>query len=74
MIVASVVDLAPMTDPVASVSMEFERSGDEDLVIKLKRDLKRTKALLKDAHLFMEKNQQDGTSKVIMRQLKNQVI
>ena len=51
----------------------LDRSGDEDLVLKLRRDLKRTKALLKDAHLFMEKNQQDGTNKVIMRQLKNQV-
>lgn len=51
----------------------LERSGDEDLVLKLKRDLKRTKALLKDAHLFMEKNQTDGTNKVIMRQLKNQL-
>ena len=50
-----------------------DRSGDEELVLKLKRDLKRTKALLKDAHLFIEKNQQDGTNKVIMRQLKNQV-
>ena len=51
----------------------LERSGDEDLVIKLKRDLKRTKALLKDAQLYMEKNQNDGTNKVIVRQLKNQV-
>ena len=51
----------------------LDRSGDEELVLKLKRDLKRTKALLKDAHLFLEKNQQDGTNKVIMRQLKNQV-
>ena len=51
----------------------LDRSGDEELVVKLKRDLKRTKALLKDAHLFLEKNQQDGTNKVIMRQLKNQV-
>ena len=51
----------------------LERSGDEDLVVKLKRDLKRTKALLKDAQLYMEKNQNDGTNKVIVRQLKNQV-
>ena len=51
----------------------LERSGDEDLVAKLKRDLKRTKALLKDAQLYMEKNQNDGTNKVIVRQLKNQV-
>lgn len=51
----------------------LERSGDEDLVVKLKRDLKRTKALLKDAQLYMEKNQNDGTNKVIVRQLKNQL-
>ena len=51
----------------------LDRSGDEDLVIKLKKDLKRTKALLKDAQMFMEKNQSDGTNKVIVRQLKNQV-
>ena len=50
-----------------------DRSGDEELVIKLKRDLKRTKALLKDAQMFMEKNQTDGTNKLIVRQLKNQV-
>jgi len=51
----------------------LDRSGDEDLVIKLKKDLKRTKALLKDAQMFMEKNQSDGTNKVIVRQLKNQL-
>merc|ERR1719342_1738365 len=50
-----------------------DRSGDEELVIKLKRDLKRTKALLKDAQMFMEKNQTDGTNKLIVRQLKNQL-
>ena len=58
---------------VISLQDMLNRSGDEDLVIKLKRDLKRTKALLKDAQLYMEKNQSDGTSKVIVRQLKNQV-
>ena len=58
---------------VMSLQDMLNRSGDEDLVIKLKRDLKRTKALLKDAQLYMEKNQSDGTSKVIVRQLKNQV-
>ena len=51
----------------------LDRSGDEELVIKLRKDLKRTKALLKDAQMFMEKNQSDGTNKVIVRQLKNQV-
>ena len=40
---------------------------------KLKKDLKRTKALLKDAQLMLDKSQNEGTSKVIMRQLKNQV-
>ena len=51
----------------------LDRSSDEELVIKLKKDLKRTKALLKDAQMYMDKNQTDGTSKVIVRQLKNQV-
>merc|ERR1719410_2961015 len=51
----------------------LDRSGDEDFVIKLRKDLKRTKALLKDAQMFMEKNQSDGTNKVIVRQLKNQL-
>ena len=40
---------------------------------KLKKDLKRTKALLKDAQMMIEKSQNEGTNKVIMRQLKNQV-
>ena len=40
---------------------------------KLKKDLKKTKALLRDAQTLVEKNQNDGTNKVILRQLKNQV-
>ena len=59
---------------VMSLQDLLERSGDEEVVIKLRRDLKRTKALLKDAQMYMEKNQSDGTNKVIVRQLKNQVI
>jgi len=51
----------------------LERSGDEEQVAKLKKDLKRTKALLKDAQLMLEKSQNEGTNKVIMRQLKNQL-
>jgi len=51
----------------------LERSGDEEQVAKLKRDLKKTKALLRDAQLLVEKNQNDGTNKVILRQLKNQL-
>jgi len=52
----------------------LERSAeDEGLVAKLKKDLKRTKALLKDAHHVVENSQSEGTNKVIMRQLKNQL-
>merc|ERR1711970_1374979 len=51
----------------------LERSGDEEQVSKLKKDLKRTKALLRDAQLIVEKTQNEGTNKVIMRQLKNQL-
>merc|ERR1719357_2450066 len=51
----------------------LDRSGDEEQVAKLKKDLKRTKALLKDAQLIVEKTQNEGTNKVIMRQLKNQL-
>merc|ERR1712227_749121 len=49
------------------------RSGDEDLIAKLKRDLKRTKALLRDAQLMLEKAQNEGSNKVLIRQLKNQL-
>ena len=42
-------------------------------VSKLKKDLKRTKALLRDAQTMLEKTQNEGTNKVILRQLKNQV-
>jgi hypothetical protein len=42
-------------------------------VSKLKKDLKRTKALLRDAQIMLEKSQNEGTNKVILRQLKNQV-
>merc|ERR1712079_91444 len=49
------------------------RSGDEDLIARLKRDLKRTKALLRDAQLMLEKAQNEGSNKVLIRQLKNQL-
>merc|ERR1719318_1908664 len=51
----------------------LERAGDEDQISKLKRDLKRTKALLRDAQLMIEKAQNEGTNKVLVRQLKNQL-
>lgn len=40
---------------------------------KLKKDLKRTKALLKDAQTLMEKSNTESANKVLIRQLKNQV-
>jgi myosin-18 len=49
------------------------RSADEDQVIKLKKDLKRTKALLKDAQVMIERSRSEASSKVVLRQLKNQV-
>jgi hypothetical protein len=42
-------------------------------VSKLKKDLKRTKALLKDAQVMIERSKSDSSNKVVMRQLKNQV-
>merc|ERR1719189_3521608 len=49
------------------------RSADEEQVSKLKRDLKRTKALLKDAQLMVEKSRNESSNKVVLRQLKNQL-
>ena len=49
------------------------RSADEEQVTKLKKDLKRTKALLKDAQLMIERSKSDSSNKVVMRQLKNQL-
>merc|ERR1712088_594551 len=41
----------------------LDRSGDEEQVAKLKKDLKRTKALLKDAQMMVEKNLRLGREK-----------
>merc|ERR1712223_1497009 len=49
------------------------RSADEEQVAKLKKDLKRTKALLKDAQLMIEKSRNETSNKVVLRQLKNQL-
>ena len=49
------------------------RSTDEEQVSKLKKDLKRTKALLKDAQLMVESSRNESSNKVVLRQLKNQV-
>ena len=49
------------------------RSADEEQLIKAKKDLKRTKALLKDAQSQIEKSKTETSNKVVLRQLKNQV-
>jgi myosin-18 len=49
------------------------RSADEEQVAKLKKDLKRTKALLKDAQLMADRSKNESSNKVVLRQLKNQL-
>ena len=49
------------------------RSADEEQVAKLKKDLKRTKALLKDAQMMAERAKNESSNKVVLRQLKNQL-
>ena len=51
----------------------IDHGNSEDEVKKLKKDLKRSKALLKDAQLMLEKHNQDGMNKIILRQLKTQL-
>jgi len=51
----------------------IDHGNSEEEVKKLKKDLKRSKALLKDAQLMLEKHNQDGMNKIILRQLKTQL-
>lgn len=46
---------------------------DEEYVHKLKKELKKTKALLRDTQTMLEKSQQEGGHKLLVRQLKTQV-
>ncbi|XP_044737975.1 unconventional myosin-XVIIIa isoform X4 [Chrysoperla carnea] len=50
-----------------------ERQGDEALLQRLKRDLRRTKALLRDAQTMLERNKADNPGKAVIRQLRNQL-
>lgn len=50
-----------------------DRAAEEEVVMRLKKDLKRTKALLKDSQLMLDKAKSENTSKSLIRQLKNQV-
>lgn len=49
------------------------QAADEALLHRLKRDLKRTKALLRDAQTMLERQKADSPSKAILRQLRNQL-
>ena len=55
------------------MAQQAANAADDDTIMKLKRDLKRTKALLKDAHSQLERARSETPSKVLLRQLKNQV-
>uniref|UniRef100_A0A1Y1KV81 Myosin tail domain-containing protein n=1 Tax=Photinus pyralis TaxID=7054 RepID=A0A1Y1KV81_PHOPY len=50
-----------------------DRAGDEALLNKLKRDLKRTKVLLRDTQSQLERLKSDGPGKALVRQLRNQI-
>lgn len=50
-----------------------DRAADADTVQRLKRDLKRTRALLKDAQTMLERSKGDSTGKAAIRQLRNQL-
>uniref|UniRef100_T1J6E8 Myosin motor domain-containing protein n=1 Tax=Strigamia maritima TaxID=126957 RepID=T1J6E8_STRMM len=51
----------------------MHQSCDVETFNRMRRDLKRTKALLRDAQTVMERNKDDGPSKLLIRQLKNQL-
>lgn len=49
------------------------RNSDQELLHKLRRDLKRTKALLRDAQITIEQSRAETPNKTLIRQLRNQV-
>ncbi|CAG9770133.1 unnamed protein product [Ceutorhynchus assimilis] len=58
----------------AAADMERQdRAGDEALLQRLKRDLKRTKALLRDTQAQLERQKAETPGKNMIRQLKNQL-
>lgn len=46
---------------------------DAETVHRLRKDLKRTKALLKDAQMMLERSKEEAPSKAVIRQLRNQL-
>lgn len=49
------------------------RNIEQEQLHKVKRDLKRTKVLLRDAQTTIEQSRTDTPNKALMRQLRNQV-
>ena len=49
------------------------RATDEDQLHRLRKDLRRTKALLRDAQTQLERSRADSPGKTVLRQLRNQV-
>ncbi|XP_066594077.1 unconventional myosin-XVIIIa isoform X2 [Prorops nasuta] len=50
-----------------------DRAAEAETMQRLKRDLKRTRALLRDAQTVIERSKADSTGKAALRQLKNQL-
>ncbi|XP_019760220.2 unconventional myosin-XVIIIa isoform X3 [Dendroctonus ponderosae] len=57
----------------AADSDRQDRAGDEALLQRLKRDLKRTKALLRDTQAQLERQKAETPGKNMIRQLRNQL-
>ena len=57
-----------------AMTEQAAQAVDDETIHRLKRDLKRTRALLKDAHSQLERAKSETPSKVMLRQLRNQVL
>ncbi|XP_044763545.1 unconventional myosin-XVIIIa isoform X1 [Coccinella septempunctata] len=57
----------------AAESERHDREGDEVLIRRLKNDLRKTKALLRDCQTQLDMQKADAPGKNVIRQLKNQV-
>jgi len=62
-----------MEGRVMSLKDALDHGHNEDQVRKLKKDLRKSKALLKDAQLLLDKQGSEGMNKLVLRQLKNQL-
>ena len=62
-----------MEGRIMSLKDALEHGQDEEQVRKLRRDLRKSKALLKDAQMLLDKQGSEGMNKLVLRQLKNQL-